>query len=537
VAPQTVFDMLVDRARQTPGAIAMSLAGGGKFVRYAELLQRAEAVAAGLEGLGLTRGDALATWLPNSIEWVVLEFAAARLGVLVVALNPRYKVREIGHLLGVSQARVLVMCERNHDIDYGSMLDLALAQSGAAALERVVLVGDRADGWQPAAGLPVTSYAGLEASPPSGASPTGRPEDVVNVFGTSGTTSFPKLAGHSQQAVVQHAYDAAAALEYGAGEVLLAFLPFCGAYGFIALTSVLAVSGRAVILPVYSVDAAIDSIENDGITSMFALEAVFRDLFASPRAQPGALASWRKGCIAGLTADSVVAWAEAEFGVRLTNLYGSSELFALMACWPPSDPVKTRSVAGGRMVSVGMQARAVDPVSRAVLPEGEYGELEFSGYNVTSGYLANPRANEAAFSDDGWYRSGDHGAVLEGGRALHYVARLADTLRLRGYLVSPTEIEDLILTHGSVSDVQVVGIPRGETGEERAIAFVRHDNPPLDLESQIRDHCRARAASWKVPDAVIAIKEFPTTPGANGDKIQKSRLREMAIEHIAGLLR
>jgi fatty-acyl-CoA synthase len=535
VVPDTLTGMLGRLAAEHPGAVAISEMGG-RSLTYAELLEQSERVASGLAGLGLARGDTLATWLDNCVEWLVLEFAAARLGVLVVALNPRYKVNEVSHLLGVAASRVLVMRSAAGSHDYGARLDEAVAEAGdQLRLERIVLLDADSD-WRPTGGLAVTGYRDLAVAERAGGEPAGRPEDLINVFGTSGTTSFPKLAGHDQRAVVRHAYDGATALEYGAGESLLAFLPFCGAYGFIAMTSMLAVAGRVVVMPAYSVDAAIDAVAAEGITSVFALEAVFRELFASPRAQAGALASWRTGGIAGLTVEPVVRRAEDEFGIRLTNLYGSSELFALMACWHPSDSVEQRSVAGGRMVSEGMQARAVDPTSREVLPEGSYGELEFAGFNVTSGYLSNPQADALAFSSDGWYRSGDHGAVLDGGRTVHYTARLADTLRLRGYLVSPTEIEELVASHGSVSDVAVVGVPLADTGDERAVAFVRHENPPADLEDQIRDHIRSRAASWKVPDAVVAVREFPTTPGANGDKVQKSRLREMAIEHLSGRL-
>jgi fatty-acyl-CoA synthase len=531
--PGTLWELLTERAARTPGAVALTVAGeAGSALTYAQLAEQAERFASGLASLGLARGDALAVWLPNSIEWVIAEFAAARLGLLVVGLNPRYKAREIGHLLAVAQARAIVMCPQFHDHDYGNVADQTLAETRLPALETLILAGNSGSGWQPAGGLRTTTFPDLMVSARAAGAPAGRPADVVNVFGTSGTASFPKLAGHDQQSVVRHARDAAVALEFAADEVMLAFLPFCGVYGFVALMSVLSAGGRAAILPAYSVGNVIDAFASEGATCMFALESVFGDLFASPRAQARAFASWRKGCVAGLTAERLIRRAEDEFGVALTNPYGSSELFALTATRRPSEPVAVRIQAGGRLISDGMSVRAVDPVTREVLPDGEPGELEFAGYNVTSGYLANPDADASAFTADGWYRTGDLGMVSEGGRALTYAGRLADTLRLRGYLVSPAEIEDLILLHGSVTDVQVVGVPRPETGEDRAVAFVRHDNPPADLERVIRDHCRSQAASWKVPDVVIALTEFPMTPGANGDKVMKTRLREMAIEYL-----
>lgn len=533
-APQTLAAWLETLARVAPSGVAVTVADTAESLTYATLHEQANAVAAGLRNLGLRRGDALAVWLPNGIPWLVLEFAAARLGILVVGLNPRYKVNEVAHLLAVSQARVLVFTPRFHGIDFAQMVKEALGPAApVVAVEHLVEVdGVPAQPSVVECGVATTRFEDLMVAGPTVAA-VGQPSDLVNVFGTSGTTSFPKLAAHDQGSVVQHAHEVARALDYDTSESVLCFLPFCGAYGFIALTSVLAAGGRAVILPVWSVTEALSVMSRERVTALFALEGVFRQLFAAPELDPKALTSWRKGGIAGVSALAPVQHAEQEFGVRLTNLYGSSELFAMMCCWDLGEPAEVRAVAGGRLVGDDMHARAVDPETRDVLADGVSGELEFSGYNVLREYMANPAANEAAFTADRWYRTGDHGATLDGGRAVRYESRLADTLRLRGYLVSPTEIEELLVSHGSVQDVEVVGVLDESTGEERAVAFALLADPTPDLEEELREHCRTTAASWKVPDAVVFLTEFPTTPGANGEKVQKAKLRQMATELLA----
>lgn len=534
--PATVWDLLLSCAERSPDAIALTDESTGESVSYGQLRDRAARLSTGLAELGVQRGDRLAMWLPNSIEWVALAFAAGRLGVLAVPLNPRYKVHEVSHLLEVAQARVLVFAPGFHDIDFGTMVDNALDEPAAAVIDTIVTVGEPG-AWANRHGKQVVDYAELSAAGEPYGAATGQPQDPFLVFGTSGTTSFPKLAQHDQQSVARHAVEAATTLGYGSDEVTLCFLPFCGAYGFIVLSSLLAACGRAVIMPVYQRDRALEVMAREGVTGFFALESVVRALLDAPGLDRRALQAWNKGGIAGVSAEAVVERAERELGVRLTNLYGSSEIFAMMACWDLSDPVAVRAVAGGRLMGDDMHVRAVDPANGTTLADGESGELEFSGYNVTCGYLANPAADAKAFTEDGWYRTGDWGSTLENGRAVHYEARLADTLRLHGYLVNPTEIENLIVEQGLVSEVQVVGVPNAATGEEQAVAFVIAE-PDDALEDRIRGYCRAQAASWKIPDAVIALAAFPMTPGANGDKVQKGALREFGAKHLAerGLL-
>jgi fatty-acyl-CoA synthase len=534
MSAETLFDLLRTSATATPDAVALTDTSTHETVTYAELQDRALRAAAGLRALGFSRGDTLAIWLSNGVEWVVLEFASAYLGVLVCGLNPRYKPNEIAHLLRVSQARALVFAPSANGIDYAAMAAEAITTAGpSSALSRLIVVDRTGATWAPPAGLELTGYEELLVAAATSDEETGRPGDLINVFGTSGTTSFPKLAAHDLGSVARHARETAAALEYSAAESVLCFLPFCGAYGFITLTSTLAAGARAVIMPVFKPDAAIRLVGREKITSILGLEATIRALFDVPGLDAAAVESWVKGGIAGLSATALVERAEDDFGIALTNLYGSSELFAMMACWPLTESSAMRSVPGGRLLGTDMQVRAVDSRTREILKDGESGELELSGYNVTSGYLSNPAANEKAFTADGWYRTGDQGATLEGGRAVRYEGRLADTLRLRGYLVSPVEIEELLATHAVVTEVQVVGTSNPATGEDRAVAFVRLSDPPEGLDAELRAHCRARAASWKVPDAVLFVTEFPTTPRANGEKVQKAKLREMAEAFFA----
>jgi fatty-acyl-CoA synthase len=355
----------------------------------------------------------------------------------------------------------------------------------------------------------------------------------LTVFGTSGTTSFPKLAAHDQRTIVRHAYNAARAAHLGKTDRTLGHLPFCGTFGFVAVLATLAAGGRVVAMQVYTPAKAIDAIRDSGVTYLATTEAILRGLFAADDVTSDALRSWTKGIVGGVTVRDLVEQAEREFDIALVNVYGSSELNAYTATWDPWDPIDVRSICGGRLVGEGMSVRVVDPQNGAAVKAGSFGELQFSGYNVTRGYLSNDAATRAAMTADGWYRSNDWGRLLEDGNAFEYQSRLDDTLRLRGYLVSPAEIEELLATHHGIAEAQVVGVHQEQGGEDRAVAFVRL-TPGAEIQSdEIRQYCKSRAASWKVPDLIVQVAEFPMTASANGDKVQKNKLRALGADLLS----
>jgi fatty-acyl-CoA synthase len=221
--------------------------------------------------------------------------------------------------------------------------------------------------------------------------------------------------------------------------------------------------------------------------------------------------------------------AEAR-GLKLVGLYGSSELHALMALQDPDAPFEQRILAGGLLVADEARVRARDPESGAILPHGEAGELEIRAPSCMVGYFGDEPATRAAFTDDGYLRTGDLGYTTEHGGFV-FLARLGDAFRLAGYMVSPAEIEDVLQGHPDVAGAQVVGVdtPAGT----KAFAFVIPKPGAAFDERALIDHCAARIAKFKVPVRVQPIDAFPVTPGPNATKIQKARLRELARAALA----
>lgn len=532
--PKTLPALLRSVAAAEPDRLCCLLPGpGGRGLTFAELEAESRRVAGGLAGLGLRRGDRLGVWLPTLPEWLVLQFAAARLGVIVVALNPRYRTKELVDVLGTAAATAVVVPTQFVGVDYSQLL--AEAVPALPSLRSVVLVGAAAPGGA-AAGLPGRlAYDELLDGPQvDDVGVSG--DDLAVIFTTSGTTSSPKLAVHAQAGVVQHARNVAAAYDLHPGDVSACALPMAGVFGFSTALGALAGGATCLLQPVFEPQQVAAWLADGQVTHLNSADNMLTAVLDALESLPdsGAAGSrWRDGGFASFSGGGVelVRRAERLPGLRLTGLYGASEGFALAARWPRDAPVEQRARAGGIPISPDIAVRAADPETGQVLPADQPGELQFRGYNICREYYANPAATEQARTPDGWFRSGDLGYTLED-PGFVYLSRLKDTLRLRGFLTDPAEIEEFLGAHPAVQLAQVVGVPRPGEGDV-AVAFVQLHPGQQVSPHELREHCRGQLANYKVPNEVVLVDRFPTVTGPNGEKIQKNRLREAAAELLA----
>jgi fatty-acyl-CoA synthase len=474
--------------------------GPGLRVSRAELREASSALAARLHALGFRRGDRLGLWLPDGAGWLQCVFACAQLGVLVVPVSTRFTTAEARRVLGVAQPRGLVVTPHFLKTDYA-----AAARELAAEMPLVVLEAP-----------PHALLAGTAGEAPM----AGEAQDLLCTFSTSGTTGVPKLAPHDQVSILRHAQNVADFFDMQGG-VALGALPLYGVLGFMQTMAVLAAGGTLVSIPVYDPIACARAMDDEGVTHFFGSDQMFDAVLAVPDAT---LATWRIGGYAEFVGwGARVAEAADARGIRLVGLYGSSEGFSLLAGRDWRAPLAQRIPAGGVPVSPDIRFRICHPETGAELPRGEPGELQLQGYNLLQQYLNNPTATAAAFTADGWFRSGDL-ATDEGGSFL-YLARLKDSLRLRGYLVDPGEIETHLAAHPAVAQAQVVGVDQPGQGDV-AVAFVILAEAVE--EATLLAHCRAGLAAYKQPRRVLAVAEFPANNGPNGVKILKNKLRDMA---------
>ncbi|CAM2154619.1 Fatty acid CoA ligase [Pararobbsia alpina] len=500
------FDLL-----ESGDAGSVALYHGERDFTRGELALAGRRAATFLRSLGIRRGDAFAVWLPDGPVWMQLFFAASQLGALMIPVSTRFRLQEALHVVKTARTSVLITPHSFLDFDYAAAAHEIKAS--VDVLQHVVEVPD----------FDRFEWSSLEPYPVW----DGRETDLLCTFMTSGTTGQPKLAAHTAGGIARHARNVARINDMQAGNIVLCALPLYGVLGFVQAIAGLAANASCVLMPVFKADAAAAAIERHGVTHFFGPDAMMdRVLNASSHS----LATWRRGAFpeyAGL-GQRVIDKAWTAWGVRLAALYGMSECFAMAAMRDANDSVDQRGIPGGTPISSEMAFRIVDPQTDVVLPDRQQGELQLRGYNVMAGYLNNPEATAKAFTSDGWFKTGDL-AYADGG-AFCYVGRIRDSLRLRGYLVDPAEIETFLARHSGVLGAQVVGVHVEGEGDV-AVAFIRHSTTPA-TESELLAYCKEGIAGFKVPRRIVPIDAFPERDGPNGVKVLRNVLREMASQYL-----
>ena len=515
--PQTLTELL--NRRVAAGGVA--LYDRDRPVTANELDDEARRIAQGLHDLGVREGDRVAIWLPNVPAWLASFFAAARLGAITVAVNTRFRSSEIADIVGRSGATVLIYWPGYRGIDF----DGILRDAGVAKLDNLKTIVAYSEPGDPVIdhhtlGKPVVAYSTLKAKAPY-AHDHAKPDLGCLIFTTSGTTKLPKFVLHHQASIASHAAEAARGFGFGdEGAVTLLTVPMCGTFGMSHALAPLAGGKLLVLMLTFEVNEAVRAIKHYKVTHLPATGDIVAQLRAHatekiPYPSIREVFGVRQG----------QARPAEERGLKMIGIYGSSEMQAVLSRQSPDLPPEEREVGGGKLITTETKVRACDVESGKILPHGERGELEFKGPSCMMGYYGNPEATKAAFTGDGFFKSGDLGYTVAEGEYV-FLSRMGDALRLSGFMVNPLEIEGVLDAHQSVTVSQVIGVdgPRGPM----AVAYVQLKPGATLDEAALIAHCAKQIAHYKVPKFVLAIDEYPFTPSANGNKIQKAKLRDMA---------
>jgi len=522
-----VWTLVADIAVQTPDAPALLHAD--RRISFLELTERARRAAQGLADLGVGPGDRVALWLPNVPAYPILYLACIRLGAIAVAVNTRYRAVEVADIVGRSGAKVLACAPGFRRIDFLSIL----ADVEPDALDRlaaIVTVGDEPASIPPAIErLRRVPFERLLSRPRLGLN-NAKASAPCNIFTTSGTTSAPKFVLHRQGAIAGHAQQVARAFGFTAPDTLsLSILPMCGVYGFDQTMATLAAGRPCVLVESSEIDEIARLIERHRPTTLFGSDDMFaRLLDAVPGDRPFPSVRWAGYAGFNTSLDSIAESAEQR-GLRLCGLYGMSEVQALYSLQPIDSAVSRRKKGGGVPTSPLAHVRVRDPETGDLLGVGQPGALECAGPSLMVGYYGDDKATAETVTADGYVRTGDL-AELDGHGGFTFLSRMGDVLRLSGFLVNPLEIETHLQKLPAIAACQAIAVARPDG--VRAVAFViLAPGASLDEAAAIA-HCKQGLANYKVPMRVLAIDDFPKTPSPNGFKIQRARLRDIALKRV-----
>jgi fatty-acyl-CoA synthase len=518
---------------------------GDERLTFAAFRDRARAFAAGLAALGLGPGDALAIWLPNRPLWFVAQYAAASLGVVVVALNPRYRVHELSYILGQSNATALLLTDRLGPVDYFDTLEAVLPELTDAVpgeltsahlpkLRHVIVDAEdvypgclrASDLFVAGSARPVQTAGGL----PGERRGSVTPDSTFTILYTSGTTSFPKGAMITHANCVPHGWNVGETLRLTSADRVLHALPAAGTWGGVNIPLTAWSHGACLVLmDVFDPVRALMLIERERCTVWNAVDNMLIPLLDHPDVGRRDLSSLRTGGVAA-TGGGRHGLLE-EVLERLIPLafqpYGMTEVNAMSLLHELDEPPAERLLPG-IWPAPGLQARIAHPDTGAPAGVDEEGELQFRGALVTPGYYDKPDETKAAFTADGWFKSGDLGRRDDKGRVI-FSGRLKETLRISHHMVAPGEIEGFLLSHAAVAQAFVVGIPDPKTNEA-PVAYVIRKADARVTEDELRAWCHGKIASFKIPRRVRFVDDVPRTPSPHGEKVQRVKLREMALE-------
>ena len=487
---------------------------------YAEFAAACERVARGLLAFGLDKGERVGIWSPNNAEWVLVQYATAQVGVILVNINPAYRTHEVKYALQQSGCRVLIAATDFKTSDYRAMIDEVRGELDA--LERVVYLGT--DDWTDLldAGASVSDAQLNDRTTSLG------PDDAINIQYTSGTTGFPKGATLSHRNILNNGLFVGQGCRYTADDRVCIPVPFYHCFGMVLGNLACTTHGAAMVVPAPAFDpvATLRTVQDERCTSLYGVPTMFIAELGLDDFTSYDLSSLRTGIMAGSPCPvEVMKRCVDEMHMdEVTICYGMTETSPVSTQTGADDPLDKRVSTVGR-VHPHVEIAIVDPEKELIVGFDEPGELCTRGYSVMLGYWNDPERTAEAIDADGWMHTGDL-AVMDAEGYVNIVGRIKDMIIRGGENVYPREVEEFLYTHPDIVDVQVIGIPDAKYGEE-IMAWVRVRDGAALTKDDVAEFCRGKIAHYKVPRYVHVTDEFPMTVTG---KVQKYLMREAAIE-------
>ena len=515
----TIGENLDAAVRRFPDRPALIDVPAGRRWSYAELAADVDALALGLLAAGVTVGDRVGIWAPNCAEWVLTQYATAKIGAVLVNINPAYRTSELEFVLNQSGARLLVAAQRLKTSDYAAMI--AEVRPRCAALEQVVLLGTGE--WD----------ALLETGRRADRGALGAIElsadDPINIQYTSGTTGFPKGATLSHHNILNNGYFVGELCHYTHEDKICIPVPFYHCFGMVMGNLAATSHGAAMVIPAPAFDpvATLEAVQAERCTSLYGVPTMFIAELSVPDFGRFDLSSLRTGIMAGSPCPvEVMKQVIDRMGMSEVSIcYGMTETSPVSTQTRVDDSIERRVATVGR-VGPHIEVKVIDPATGRAVPRGTPGELCTRGYSVMLGYWRQPDKTAEVIDAARWMHTGDL-AVMDDDGYLSITGRIKDMVIRGGENIYPREVEEFLYTHPDILDAQVIGVPDAKYGEElMAWVRMRPGATPLTADA-LREFCLGKLAHYKIPRYVHITDEFPMTVTG---KVRKVEMRERSAE-------
>jgi fatty-acyl-CoA synthase len=495
------------------GEALVEVATGRRWT-YAELNRDVDALACGLIRAGITKGDRVGIWAPNCAEWTITQYATAKIGAILVNINPAYRTHELAYVLKQSGVKLLISATEFKTSDYRAMVDEVLPET---AVEGVVYIGtpDWADHNVHDPGVTLAELVAW----------TLEPDDPINIQYTSGTTGFPKGATLSHRNILNNGYFTTELINFTHEDRLCIPVPFYHCFGMVMGNLGCTSHGATMVIPAPGFDPSMTlrAIAEERCTGVYGVPTMFIAMQNSPDFADHDLSSLRTGVMAGAVCPVEVMkrCINDMYMTEVSIAYGMTETSPVSCQTRSDDDLDRRTATIGR-VHPHVEIKVVDPVTGETVERGQPGEFCTRGYSVMLGYWNDQEKTAEAIDADGWMHTGDLAEMREDGYC-NIVGRIKDMVIRGGENIYPREIEEFLYTHPDIEDVQVIGVPDEKYGEELcAWIKLRTGAEPLDADA-VRSFAEGKLTHYKIPRYVVLVDEFPMTVTG---KIRKVQMRE-----------
>jgi len=518
---QTIFQNLRQTAARHGEREALVVTHQGYRATYRELVEQCEVIARGLMARGIGKGDRVGIWSPNRYEWVLVQYATAAMGAILVNINPAYRTSELEYALNQSGITFLILAARFRQADYAAML--AEVKGRCPELREALVLED---GWEAlqrdGAKTSVDDLREREASLQF--------DDPINIQYTSGATGFPKGATLSHHNILNNGFFIGEALKYSERDRVCIPVPFYHCFGMVLGNLACTTHGATMVIPgeAYDPVAVMETVQKERCTSLYGVPTMFIGELEHPRFKEFDFSTLRTGIMAGSPCPvEVMKKVQTIMHIpEMTIAYGMTETSPVSTQCATDDPLEKRVATVGK-VHPHVEIKVVDPATGAVVARGETGELCSRGYMVMRGYWNNDDATRQAIDPARWMHTGDLATMDEDGY-LNIVGRIKDMIIRGGENIYPREVEEFLYGHPDIADVQVIGVPSEKYGEE-VMAWVKLREGSTATGDELAGWCKGKIATYKIPRHWKFVDGFPMTVTG---KVQKFKMREVAIEEL-----